>query len=204
MKRYPMLLVAAALVIVIVVMGRENEPAGEEIASPPASTRSRVRLPSSSTPFWESARAARSGDFRAPVAVDPAALGIPSQLPPVDHPEHVAALHAAGNLQDLQAALAAWFRADPSAARDWLASLESFEIVQPALSMIAGHIAQQGDSAHALEWAALLNSGAEKEQVFFDIYALAARSHHFTEAELRNAPLPPEQIEELLSGAAGD
>ena len=70
--------------------------------------------------------------------------------------------------------------------------------------MIAGKIAEAGDPAHALEWAALLTPGPEQEQSVFDIYALAARSRRFSEAELRAAPLPPARVDELLSGAAGD
>jgi hypothetical protein len=154
-------------------------------------TQARPRIPSKDVPFWNSAIVPEPKNFREPSSVDL----LQSKLPLVNHPSDVAALNFA---------LAAWFDADPAAARDWLARLDSLDLYQPALTMIVGKIAQAGDLAHALAWAALLTPGPEQEQSLFDIYALAARNHRFSEAELRAAPLPPARIDELLSGAAGD
>lgn len=175
---------------------------GEEIPQPIAASKARTRIPSKDkdAPFWNAAVVPEPTFFREPSAT------IPSQtkLPQVDHPREVARLHNSGDVAALNFALSAWFNADAAAARDWLAAQENLDSYQPALNMIVAQIAAAGDPAHALEWAAILTPGPEQEQSVFDIYALAARSHRFTEAELRAAPLPPARIDELLSGAAGD
>ena len=177
-----------------------DQPKKAQEIPPTAATKARSRIPSKDAPFWNSAVVPEPKDFRGPTAVIEPQI----KLPQVDHPREVARLHRSGEISSLNFALAAWFDADPTAARDWLASQTSFDSYQPALTMIAGKIAEAGDPAHALEWAALLPPGPEQEQSLFDIYALAARNHRFTEAQLRAAPLPPERIAELLSGAAGD
>ncbi len=165
-----------------------------------AATKARPRIPSKDAAFWNSAIVPEPENFR-----EPTATAFPQTQPSrVDHPSEVARLHRSGEVAALNFALAAWFDADPTAARDWLASQASLDPYQHALTQITGKIAEAGDPAHALEWAALLSPGPEQEQSLFDIYALAARNHRFTEAELRAAPLPPERIAELLSGAAGD
>lgn len=165
-----------------------------------ATTKARTRIPSKDAPFWNSAIVPEPPVFR-----EPTTAPFPqTKLPQVDHPREVARLHGSGNVAGLNFALAAWFDADAAAARDWLAAQENLNSYQPALIMITGKIAEAGDPAHALEWAALIAPGPEQEQSLFDIFALAARNHRFTEAELRAAPLPPSRVDELLSGAAGD
>lgn len=177
-----------------------DQPEKAQEISHATATKARSRIPSKEAPFWNSAVVPEPKDYREPSAT------IPSQttLPQVDHPREVARLQHSGEVAALNFALATWFDADAVAARDWLAAQENLNSYQPALTMIAGKIAEAGDPAHALEWAALLTPGPEQEQSLFDIYALAARSRRFSEAELRAAPLPPARVDELLSGAAGD
>lgn len=160
--------------------------------------------PAEPAAFWRSAQAGEPGESRHGARpVDPAALGISTELPPIDYPARVDALAAAADGEGpLQAAVADWFRTDPAAAREWLTVHGGREDLQPALALIACQISGTGDPAQALEWAALLHPGSPlKEQTIFDIYAEASRRRQFTEAELRAAPLPPERIEALVSGA---
>ncbi|PAW70407.1 MAG: hypothetical protein B9S35_15210 [Opitutia bacterium Tous-C5TDCM] len=195
---------AAILIVLVIVLAAVFWPEGTEknqgIPLAIATTKSRTRIPSKDAPFWNSAIVPEPPVFR-----EPTTAPLPqAKLPQVDHPREVARLQHSGDVAALNFALAAWFTADAAATRDWLAAQENLNSYQPALTMIAGKIAEAGDPAHALEWAALLTPGPEQEQSVFDIYALAARSRRFSEAELRAAPLPPARVDELLSGAAGD
>ncbi|MES2437888.1 MAG: hypothetical protein V4584_02390 [Verrucomicrobiota bacterium] len=193
MKPAAILLALAALAAVFLIRSPDQETALPL-------TKSRLRLPSKDAPFWRSAIAQEPLNFREPSAVEIE----PSVSIPTDHPAKVARLFRTGDLPALNFALADWFDADPVAARDWLAARESLDPYQPALIRITGQIAEAGDPEHALEWAALLETGPEREQVLFDVYAVAARNHQFTEAQLQAAPLPSSRVDALLSGAAGD
>lgn len=127
------------------------------------------------------------------------------QTPPSSDPAtEVIRLAAAGDFKKLNFAFATWFDRDPIHARDWLALQTSMDDLQPAIAMVAGKIAQDGDPANGLEWAKLLHPSPQQEQTIFDIYALAARQNQFTQEQLKSAPLPPARIAELLGGAAGD
>lgn len=175
-------------------------PDSHEHASPQAATKSRVRESPPTSAFWNSAVVPEPEAFREPSAAVVATSG----LLPIDHRKEITRLIKEGNEDGLNCAVAAWFEADPVSVSDWLGQQESLGALQPAVGMIAGKIARDGDPSSGLEWAKLLQQGPERDQVFFDIYALAARGWRFSEAELRAAPLPPEKLELLLSGAAGD
>lgn len=194
MKIAAILLTLAAIVATVSVMRPPDQQ------SAPPTTKFRQRLPPKNTPFWRAAVAPDPVDFREPSAVKIEQY----DSTPTDHPAKVAALLKTNDLPALNSALADWFDTDPVAARDWLAERESLAPYQPALIRITGQIAQAGDPAHALEWAALLVDSPEREQALFDVYAAAARNHQFTEAQLRAAPLPISRLNELLGGAAGD
>lgn len=175
-------------------------PDGHEHASPQATTKSRVREAPSGSAFWNSAVVSEPEAFREPSA---AVVATPGLLP-IDHREEVIRRIKEGDEDRLNHAVAAWFEADPVSVSEWLGQQESLEALQPAVGMIAGKLARDGDPSAGLEWAKLLQQGPERDRVFFDIYALAARGWRFSEEELRAAPLPPEKLELLLSGAAGD
>ncbi len=193
--------IVLAIAAVILAAFFPMRPIDEKLASAaPASARSKSRVPTMDAPFWHSAIAPESAAFREPSAV----VMPPVTPPPVDHPSVVAKHFKTADVKALNFALAAWFDADPTAARDWLAERESLEPYQTALAMIVGKIACAGDPTHALEWATLLEPGPEQEQAVFDAYVLAARSQLFTHAQLAAAPLPEDRIAELLGGAAGD
>lgn len=123
---------------------------------------------------------------------------------PVDHPGELTRLITEGDFAGMNHATAAWYDADPTAAGEWLEQQESLDAFHPAVRMIAGKLAGDGDLRLGLEWADLLPPGPEREQLLFDIYAMAARGGRFTKAELRTAPLPPGKRELLLGGAPGD
>lgn len=193
-------ILSVLFIVLIAIFWPDWTEKSEEISPAIAATKARTRIPSTDAPFWNSAVVPEPKNFREPTAV----IEPQTKPPQVDHPREVARLQRSGDVAALNFALAAWFDANAVAARDWLAAQENLNSYQPALTMIAGKIADAGDPAHALEWVALLTPGPEQEQSIFDIYALAARSHRFSETELRAAPLSPERIAELLSGAAGD
>jgi hypothetical protein len=142
--------------------------------------------------------------YREPSAIDPAKLGIRETNGKIDHPARIAALLKSGSDSDLQSAVAEWFEADPAAVGEWLDEQPSLAPLQGSLAGIASRIAQAGDPQRALEWAAPLEAGSLKEQTLFDIYALGRRSGAVSEDQVRNAALPPDRIEQLLSGAPGD
>ena len=192
--------ITAVFLIVVALVFAMRPTAVLKPTAEPVSTKTRARLAGKDTPFWNSAEVPVPDTFREPIT---AVIG-QKEAPFVDHPAEVARLEAAGDIHSLNFALAGWFDAAPLAARDWLAEQDSLDSFQPALAMIAGKIAATGEPANALQWATLLPPGPQQEQSLFDIYALAARAGHFTEDQLRAAPLPPERVRELLSGAAGD
>ncbi|NJM37809.1 MAG: hypothetical protein HC845_08125 [Akkermansiaceae bacterium] len=170
---------------------------------PTTATRKSVARVAHSNPnasFWETAITPEPENFRQPTSI----ILPQTQISPTDLPQEISRLQKSGDFQALNSTLAAWFEADPAAASDWLAQQGNFDSYQPALTQIVGKIATDGDPTHALEWSALLTPGPQQEQSLFDIYSIAARKHYFTEAQLRTAPLPPERIDELLSGGAGD
>ena len=111
---------------------------------------------------------------------------------------------AAGNLIGMQTAVRDWFASDPLALRDWVASQKSLKNLQPALIQIANDVTDSGCPADALKWAQLMESGPERDELTFKIYAAGWRHHLLSEQEIRAAPYPPERIEFLLSGAADD
>ncbi len=166
-----------------------------------AQSNNKRQRPTLDLPFWEQAvipepeitrPTSRDNHLIAPIANSP------------DPATEVIRLAAAGDFENLNFAFATWFDRDPIAARDWLALQKSLDNLQPAIAMVAGKIAQDGDPTNGLEWAKLLHPGSQQEQTYFDIYALAARQNQFTPDQLKSAPLPAARIEELLSGAAGD
>lgn len=174
-------------------------PKADRLSSPPIAGKAQRKLPPMSSAFWKSAIVPESDEFRSPTGV-----ANPARPKPVDYAAEVPSFVTSGNAAKLNIVLPAWFDVDPVAARDWLAAQKSFALLQPALSRIAGQIAEAGDPEHALEWAKLLEAGPAQEHTLFDIYALAARFSQFSEDLLRAAPLPPERVNDLLSGAAGD
>ncbi|RYD22699.1 MAG: hypothetical protein EOP88_07110 [Verrucomicrobiaceae bacterium] len=188
----PLGCVAAAVMLI--------DPDAHERESVHSATKSRLRERSGAPAFWNSAVAPEPAAFREPSAA--VAASPPSA--PVDHREEVTRLIKEGDTEGMNREVAAWFEAEPESVSEWLGQQESLEVLQPAIGMIAGKLARDGDPSSGLEWAKLLQQGPERDQVFFDIYALAARGWRFGEEELRAAPLPPEKLELLLSGAAGD
>jgi len=152
-------------------------------------------------PFWEQAIIPEPAITR-PILREPRMEATISNPP--DPATEVMRLSAAGDFEKLNFAFATWFDRDPINARDWLAARTSMAGLQPTISMVAGKIAQDGDLTNGLEWAKLLHPGPQQEQTFFDIYALAARQHQFTQEQLKSAPLPAARIDDLLGGAAGD
>jgi hypothetical protein len=197
MKPAIILLASCAMIAAFLALRPAGHPEQE---AAPQLTRN-PRSSSRPVPFWHSAVVPEPRTSRLPL---PEVVAGNPEASRVDHPAEVARLFNTGETDALNFALAAWFDADPAAARDWLGAREMLEPFQTALGMIAGKIAGDGDPSRALEWAALLPPGPEQEQALFDIYVIAARAHQFTEAELKSAPLPPERIRELLSGAPGD
>lgn len=191
------LLLASLSVAAAVVLTRAADP--EELTIPPL-MKPRERSVPEDRAFWNAAVIPEPVNFREPSAAKIAALVIP----PVDHRGEVVRLIAEGDEKTLNEEVAAWFEEDPVSVSDWLDQQESLEALEPAVGMIAGKLARDGDPTLGLEWAKLLQPGPKQEELFFDIYALAARGWRFSEAELRAAPLPPEKLELLLSGAAGD
>lgn len=165
---------------------------GMEGAAASAPSRSQERMPKDDS------------QLRKIEAVDPAKLGIRTDAPTIDHPARIAALLKSGNQAELDNAVSEWFEADPAAVREWLDEQQSLTPLQSSLAGIANRIAQAGDPQLALEWAAPLEAGPLKEQTLFDIYVLGRRSGTVSEAQVRDAPLPPERIAQLLSGAPGD
>lgn len=104
----------------------------------------------------------------------------------------------------LQTVVSKWFAEDPAAVRDWLESQKSLESLQPALVQIAKDVCAAGSPADALKWAELMETGPERDQTLFEIYATGRRYRFLTEDEIRAAPFPPGRIDALLSGAADD
>lgn len=150
-------------------------------------------------PFWKSASIPDPADFRLPSShPDP----LPGPHP--DYPAIVSRFLTANDPPKLNAAIAGWFSADPRAARDWLASRSDLTAFQPAIAMISANISRAGDPELALLWTAALDPGPAKEQALFDIYAFAARTRRFDRERLLSAPLSPDQLNQLLSGAPDD
>lgn len=197
MKSAILLSTSALIAASFFVLAPEKEAAGK----PPSisTTRPRTRP---ARPFWEAAVVPEPLDFRRPAAATMPDL--PSQPAPVDHPSLVARLLAQGDDPPLNAAIADWFEADPTAARDWLAGRENLDRYQTALITIAGRISRAGDPAGALQWTELLQPGPAKEQSLIDIYAFAARTQQLSDDQLRAAPLPADRIERLLNRSADD
>ena len=137
--------------------------------------------------------------------VSAASPGIrPEVRPAADRAKEVEALLASGKETELTLAVLAWFRQDAQAARDWLDQREDFGAFQTALKMIAEDLATSGKPEAALKWVPLLADPKLREDTLFSIMAAGRRSGCFAEAELRAADLPPERIEQLLSGVADD
>lgn len=165
----------------------------------PAITKASRHVPTSDLPFWNAAVVAESENFREPTAVLPTA-----DIVAVDHAAEVERLLESGDEQSLNFAIAVWFDCDPLAAREWLARCESLERCQTAMAMIATKAAQDGNPDGALDWIQLLQPGPQRDQALFDVYAFALRYRHFSEEQIRAAPLPEDRIAILLNGAAGD
>lgn len=123
---------------------------------------------------------------------------------PADRAANIASLLTAGDHFTLQLAMLDWFAADPAAAIDWLDRQPSFAVFQPALAQIAKDVASSGYPAQALEWAELLETGPDREQTIFEIYATGRRYRSLSDDQIRAAPFSPEQIAHLLSGAVDD
>jgi hypothetical protein len=189
---------AAAIGIAIIVT---LSPTKKESAQPEVRQKSRPRTEAREPAFWSSANISEPENVRAPLPE--VSVKKPSSSP-MDLPAQVQRHDQTGNISSLNAALTAWFETDSAAARDWLAKQDSLTHLQSALCNIAAKIAEDGNPAHAIEWASLLEDHAQREQSIFDIYALATRWNLLTDEQLKAAPLPPERIAELLSGAAGD
>ncbi|HVJ45284.1 MAG TPA: hypothetical protein VM511_02790 [Luteolibacter sp.] len=129
---------------------------------------------------------------------------IPTARAAPDHLRNANRLFAGKEWKLLNDAVEAWFEADPAAAREWIASIENLEPLEPAIARISAAIGRTGEAALALQWVELLQPGPEKDRSLHDIYALAARNRQLTDEQLRAAPLPPEEIERLLSRTADD
>jgi hypothetical protein len=194
MKAIPVVMILALVVGGFAILRRNTIP-----ASPPPASRPQRSSPRELS-FWKSAIIAEPPAFRPPTAVSQP----PAATTSFDHRHRVAELLTAGNLPALNLAVSEWFAADPAAARDWISVQPSLDSLQTAIVLISGRIAQDGDPALALEWADQVTAPGERDQVLFDIYASAARSGQFSRDQLRAAPLPPERLERLLSGAADD
>jgi len=176
------------------------KPQVQDEKAPEQSNNNR-QCPIEEPPFWEQAIVPEPEKTRSTIReprIEPPKLASP------DPEAEVMRLAAAGDSTNLNYAFAAWFDLDPHTARDWLAAQSSMDGLQPAITMVAGKIAQDGDPANGLEWAELLDPGPQQEQTLFDIYSLAARGNQFTEEQLKSAALPAARIAELLGGAVGD
>ncbi len=199
MKHPPVIFTALVVFLAVYVTMRPDE---KKEAAPPrvAEMKSRDREPRPDAAFWESAVVPEPWDFRIPTSVGSGARDVPV----VDHRALVSGMLAAGDDVGLNLAVGGWYEADPKAARAWLASQPALERFGPAFARISAYLASAGQPSYALEWTALLPPGPLREQSLFDVYAAASRSHQFSEDELRQAPLPPERIQQLLSGVPGD
>ena len=122
----------------------------------------------------------------------------------VDPPPEVFRQLVAGDDPGLQAAVSAWFAVDPLSVRKWLEAKPGIPRLQPVLSQLAKDIAASGKPVEALRWAERLQSGPERDQTLFEIYATGRRYRWLSDEAIRAAPFPPKQIEDLLSGAADD
>ncbi len=192
----------AILLVIAIILGVIGiYPTARKTAEPSLQVSDlRQRLPSRDLPFWNSAEVAEPEIFR-----EASSAIVPEIQPaPVDHVAQITHFIKMGDARSLNFAVAAWFRVDPVATRDWLAKAHSLDSLQPALLMITAQISQENDPENALAWAENLSEQGTHEQMVFDIYAIASRNHQFTKDELRAAPLPPHLISELLSGHAGD
>lgn len=151
------------------------------------------------SPFWKSASIPEPADFRLPESCpDP----IPG--PQADHQTIVSQLLSSRDPAKLNVAIADWFSSDPQAARNWLASRSDLTGFQPAIAMISANIARSGDPELALQWTDALAPGPAKELALYDIYAFAARTRRFDRERLLSAPLSPDHLNQLLSGAPDD
>lgn len=194
MKRWGILAVVAALGAGF-FFASDRAPKPDERTQ--RETKVRPRTPGGRA-FWEKAEVPDAE--RPPVSE----LVLVDSVPTKDFPAKIDRLSQSGETDLLNFTLAAWFGENPVAVRDWLATRDSLEPYQPALSMIATKICGAGDPETALAWANLLSPGPERDRLLFDIYALAARENRLPEDRLKSAPLPPERIDLLLGGAAGD
>lgn len=171
---------------------------------PAAPVRIRDRASSDATAFWREARLPTAADARPPILIDPASLGVPTKLPPIDHRALLDQLAASGSASEQQTALLDWFAAAPEAARNWLAEHDSLAGFQPALKMISESIASQGDCHLALQWAALMNPGNERDGTVSRIYSDGYRQGRFSMDDLAGAPLTDLDRRNILNGSASD
>lgn len=139
-----------------------------------------------------------------PLTITPATLGVPSEIPPIDHPERIRRAISTGDDAALTRATVAWFEADPIATRDWLASQPTLADLQPALAGIAIRLAECGKPDDALLWAEILEPSPARDDAIFSIHALGLRHRMIAAEEVRKLRLPEAMLRELESGAAGD
>lgn len=190
-----LVLVLLFVVSVILFIPRSQDPP-PPANSPTQTDNRRPRRPS--PPAFDDSPAPRV------VTIDPAALGVALNPPPVDHATRITAAIDAADDATLVYATVSWFSVDPHAACAWLNSQPTLEDLQPTLAGVANHLAERGDFQDALRWAEAITATQEKEQALFAIYALGYRNGEFSMETLQTARLPPEMIAELESGAAGD
>jgi len=129
---------------------------------------------------------------------------LPPARPPADRKANILHLLQDGEVRKAQTAISEWYTADPDAAGAWLENQPSWEEYQPAISQIAKEIAETGYPMEALEWAKLLNTGENREETIFAIYATGRRYNWLTDEEIRAAPFSQKKVEDLLNGAADD
>jgi len=122
-----------------------------------------------------------------------------------NHPsEKIKRCCAAGDIVGMQTVASKWFADDPVAVRDWLETQKSLNSLQPVLIQIIKDISAAGSPADALKWAELLETGPDRDQTLFEIYATGRRYRSLSDEEIRAAPFSSKQIDDLLSGAADD
>jgi hypothetical protein len=215
MNQRAIIMLAALALCVLGVISLKKNPADHSDQSDPSGSIARSSVKNSTThpnkattsrdaPFWESAIVPDPGEHIPAPTIRPEDLGIVVPAVPIPPTETLTKAIAENDLPLIQSAALAWFQQDPASARDWLASQQDLENLQPAISSIANHIADHGEINAAMVWANIITEPTLRESTLFDIQALALRNNRITPEQIITDGLSPERVAELRSGAAGD
>lgn len=171
-----------------------------QATSPTLKLRSAPRPKQPDDDFWREARVPETDRFREPSCAAPTTVA----LQQADPEKQIEELLAKGDSNGVTVALVDWFSTHPKDARDWLETKESLGFCQPALRMVAVSFATRGDCDLALEWTALLESPAQRDEAVARIYSTGFVSGRFSSEDLAAAPLADETRRAILEGKAND